>query len=200
MQKLIFLFGRKPGLSHDEFARHYLEVHAPLGRRVTRAMAGYVVNLVEHVDERGARLPELDAITEIWTPSVEDFFDPALAFTSAEDGRELLADHESFIGPMHAYLVAEHTPKMEPAVSATGSRTPGVKHIALVGPADAGASAGDTVVRTLTPDATEVAAFVALRAGAVDELERRSPAPGYLVAEFVMVTPDPQPGGAGRGR
>jgi uncharacterized protein (TIGR02118 family) len=194
VQKLIFVFGRKPGLSHDEFARHYLEVHAPLGRRVTRAMAGYVVNLVEQADERDSNVPELDAITEIWTPSVEEFFDPAHAFTSPEDGRELMADHDSFIGPMHAYLVSEEL--VEPADGTALSR---FKHVALVGPQDGAtpdASARDNVVRVLTPDAPDVTAFAVRRLATPQDGGRLGLVSGYFVSEHVMLTP----GGAGRAR
>jgi uncharacterized protein (TIGR02118 family) len=194
VQKLIFLFGRKPGLSHDEFARHYLEVHAPLGRRVTRAMAGYVVNLVEHADGQESSLPELDAITEIWTPSVEEFFDPAHAFTSPDDGRELMADHDSFIGPMHAYLVSEEL--VEPVDGTGRSR---FKHVALVGPHDAStpdASARDNVVRALTPDAPDVTAFVVRRLPTSQGGGRLDLVSGYSVSEHVMLTP----GGGGRAR
>jgi uncharacterized protein (TIGR02118 family) len=194
VQKIVFLFGRKPGLSHDEFARHYLEVHAPLGRRVTRTMTGYVVNLVEQADETDAKLPELDAITEIWTPSVEEFFDPTHAFTSPEEGRELMADHESFIGPMHAYLVSEEL--VEPADGTGPSR---FKHVALVGPQDGAtpdASARDNVVRALTPDAPDVTAFAVRRLATPQDGGRLGLVSGYVVSEHVMLTP----GGAGRAR
>jgi hypothetical protein len=102
---------------------------------------------------------------------------------------------------MHAYLVTEPVvEEVEPGAPATGARTPGVKHMALVGSEGTGASAGDVVVRALTPDAPEVAAIVVVRAPTLDDLDQRSPAPGYLVAEHVMVTPSPQRDGGGRAR
>jgi hypothetical protein len=51
MDKLLFFFRRKDGLTRAEFHRHYLEQHAPLGLRVTMTMAGYTVNLVDSESE-----------------------------------------------------------------------------------------------------------------------------------------------------
>jgi hypothetical protein len=102
MEKLMFLFHRKDGLSRDEFFAHYLDVHAPLGLRVTRTMDGYTVNLV---DTEGADAP--DAITEVWTASAQDFFDPAQSFATPDDAKELMTDHDSFIGPYDTYVVEE---------------------------------------------------------------------------------------------
>ena len=108
MEKLLFLFHRKDGLSRDEFFEHYLDVHAPLGLRLTRTMEGYTVNLV---DTEGAGAP--DAITEVWTASAQDFFDPAQAFATPDDARELMTDHDSFIGPYDTYIVEERVVRQE---------------------------------------------------------------------------------------
>jgi len=102
MEKLLFLFHRKDGLSRDEFFEHYLDVHAPLGLRVTRTMEGYSVNLV---DTEGADAP--DAITEVWTASAQDFFDPAQSFATPDDAQTLMTDHDSFIGQYDTYIVEE---------------------------------------------------------------------------------------------
>ena len=100
MDKLLFFFQRKDGLTRQEFRDHYLEVHAPLGMRVTVTMAGYTVNLVDSESP-------VDAVTEIWTASMGDFFDPAKSFATEEDAKEMMADHDSFIGPYDAYAVQE---------------------------------------------------------------------------------------------
>jgi hypothetical protein len=221
VEKLLFLFGRKPGLSRDEFARHYLDVHAPLGLRVTRAMTRYVVNLVEP-DQRGLAVtgmqgvepPALDAITEIWTPSVEAFFDPERAFVSAEAGRELMADHTSFIGPMHAYVVTERVVGGEDRARPEGGRSAGVKHASLVlrsdgptgvrdRPDGAGPAARDDavlsyvesrVVRALTDGSPPLERVVEVRLATLDDVRRRVSAgdplltsgPGCLVSEHVQ--------------
>jgi hypothetical protein len=115
MDKLLFLFHRKDGLSRDEFFDHYLEVHAPLGLRLTRTMDGYTVNLV---DTEGADAP--DAITEVWTASAPTFFDPAVSFATPDDAQELMSDHDSFIGPYDTYLVEERV--VRPANAAGGPK------------------------------------------------------------------------------
>ena len=102
MDKLIFFFHRKDGLTRQEFAEHYLDVHAPLGMRVTVTMDGYTVNLVDGDDDSVH-----DAITEVWTASSADFLDPAKSFATPEDAQELMADHDSFIGPFDTYVVEE---------------------------------------------------------------------------------------------
>ncbi|HZR15435.1 MAG TPA: EthD domain-containing protein [Acidimicrobiia bacterium] len=180
MQKLVFLFGRAPGLSHAAFARHYLEVHAPLGLRVTRAMERYVVNLAD-VDGPPQPFP-VDAITEIWTPSADVFFDPSRAFTSPDDGRALMADHQSFIGPMHAYAVEER-------VVEDGTAT-GVKYVCLRPARDATSATRhveDRVVRTFTPDAPPVEGFTFLRFADRDAANAFAATnPGFLVTEHVQ--------------
>ena len=65
-------------------------------------MDGYSVNLV---DTEAAGAP--DAITEIWTASSADFFDPAKSFATPDDAQELMTDHDSFIGPYDTYIVEE---------------------------------------------------------------------------------------------
>jgi EthD domain-containing protein len=100
MDKVIFFFRRKDGLSREEFHDHYLHQHAPLGLRVTRTMDGYTVNLVDSESD-------VDAVTEIWTASMADFFDPSKSFATDDDAKTLMADHNSFIGPYDAYAVEE---------------------------------------------------------------------------------------------
>ncbi len=100
MDKLLFFFRRKDGLTRQEFYDHYLQDHAPLGLRVTVTMAGYTVNLVDSESP-------VDAVTEVWTASMADFFDPSKSFATEEDAKTLMADHDSFIGPYDAYAVEE---------------------------------------------------------------------------------------------
>jgi hypothetical protein len=98
--KVVFFFSRKDGLSREEFHDHYLHHHAPLGLRVTVTMDGYTVNLVDSESD-------VDAVTEIWTASITDFFDPSKSFATEDDAKTLMADHDSFIGPYDAYAVEE---------------------------------------------------------------------------------------------
>ena len=76
MQKSIFLFRRKPDRSPDNFDHHYINNHAVLGKRLTRCLRGYTVNLLG-----GEGYPA--AVTEHWVPSVMDLLTPAIAVCSA---------------------------------------------------------------------------------------------------------------------
>ncbi len=109
MDKLIFLFPRKDGLTREEFFAHYLDVHAPLGLELTRTMVHYTVNLCDRDDGTD---DGVDAITETWTDSVADFMNPDKSFATPEDAQRLFTDHDSFIGaPYDAYSVEEHVRK-----------------------------------------------------------------------------------------
>jgi hypothetical protein len=183
----MFLFHRKDGLTRDEFFEHYLDVHAPLGLRVTRTMTGYSVNLV---DTEGDAAP--DAITEVWTESVQDFFDPAKSFATKEDAQALMTDHDSFIGPYDTYVVEERVGR---GSSITGES---VKRIAcyLEGETvpDPGPGVTDVlehrVVQVLNPDAPPYVTIVSTWAPTVAAL---GPASGvaYDVREHRKLIPTP---------
>jgi len=135
MDKLIFLFPRKDGLTRDEFFAHYLDVHAPLGLELTRTMTHYVVNLRDRDDRADEGV---DAITETWTESAADFMNPEKSFATPEDAQRLFTDHNTFIGdPYDAYAVNERVRK-------------GVERLP---PAD-GATAGGKAVVAVVDDAT----------------------------------------------
>jgi EthD domain len=167
MDKLMFLFHRKDGLTRGEFWDHYLEVHAPLGLRVTQTMAGYSVNLV---DTEGDAAP--DAITEVWTASLEDFFDPAKSFATQEDATALMNDHDSFIGPYDTYLVEERVGR------GRGGVPEGVKRVACYREGETVPEPGPGVtdvlehgvLQVLNPDAPPYVAIVSTWAPTVDAL------------------------------
>jgi hypothetical protein len=120
MDKIAFFFRRKDGLGRDEFHDHYLHHHAPLGLRVTVTMDGYTVNLVDSASD-------FDAVTEIWTASMADFFDPSKSFATEEDAKTLMADHDSFIGPYDAYAVTEEVVHGALPDAPLGEVAPGAK-------------------------------------------------------------------------
>jgi uncharacterized protein (TIGR02118 family) len=134
VEKIVFVFGRKDGLTPEEFRGHYLEVHAPLALRSMRTAHRYVVNLpdVDAGRDNTQAPPPFDAITELTVESAGDFFNPAVAFVSEEAGNAMLADHASFIGDMHAYLVEERVVKEYDRTWGAGERSPGVKYVSLI--------------------------------------------------------------------
>ncbi|HKT72297.1 MAG TPA: hypothetical protein VJQ47_05360 [Steroidobacteraceae bacterium] len=132
MEKTIFLFRRKEGVRRSEFAKHYIERHAPLGARLTRCLMGYTVNLVE--SEGGP-----DAVTEHWVPSAMDLLTPSRAYATAEEFQRVLTDDRSFIGDFELYVVTEEELVIaaEPLATPLGRETPEAKAVWMYG--DAGA-------------------------------------------------------------
>ena len=190
---MLFLFHRKDGLTRQEFFDHYLQDHAPLGLRLTKTMDGYTVNLTD-VGEPDAGAP--DAITEVWTKSASDFMDPHKSFETAEQAKELMADHDSFIGPYDAYLVDERIVLGGAAVAPLATRSPGAKRVSLhpagEPPPAAGPEVTDLVehrvLSVLTPGSPAVDLIVSTWAPTIEAL---GPSAGqaYLVSEYRQKEP-----------
>jgi EthD domain len=201
MEKLLFLFPRKTGLTREEFFDHYLTVHAPLGLELTRTMRRYTVNLHDGDDAA----PEgVDAFTETWTDSVASFMSVEESFATPEDAQRLMNDHDSFIGdPYFAYTVEEHVAKgsgVRPAP--TGGRADATKTIVLatddatreavvraaVAHDDVTDVVENRVAQAVMPGSPEAAAFVLVWSSAdvVDALDAPPGATAYAVSEYVQ--------------
>jgi hypothetical protein len=158
MDKALFFFSRKDGLTRAEFDQHYLEHHAPLGLRVTVTMDGYTVNLVDNESD-------VDAVTEIWTASLADFFDPSKSFATEDDAKTLMADHDSFIGPYDAYAVEEQVVHGALPDAPLRDVAPGAKVFVRYAeaddvppaPTDALHVVDQRVLKTMTPGSPELA-------------------------------------------
>ena len=156
--KVLFFFTRKDGLSRQEFHDHYLHHHAPLGLRVTQTMDGYTVNLVDSDST-------VDAVTEIWTASLADFFDPSKSFASEDDATTMMADHDSFIGPYDAYAVVEEVVQGGLPDAPLGELAPGAKVFVTYAdasevpppPADATHVVDQRVVQNIMPGSPDLA-------------------------------------------
>lgn len=130
MDTLIFLFHRLDGTTNEHFRNHYLTRHAPFSMGLSDKFIHYAVNLV---DQDGAAVlgddvEPVDAVTIMDTESAAQFFDPSWVFASKEDAEAQMADHNSFIGTMYAYLTDGAA---RPAQEGSGERTPGAKLIAF---------------------------------------------------------------------
>jgi len=105
--KTIALIRRKPGISHEEFMRHYEDVHAPLAMACLPGLRGYVRNYV--VTAPGGADPGFDVVSEFW-------FDDAAAlqavhdFLRTDEARALREDEARFIDSVsiRAFEVEEH--------------------------------------------------------------------------------------------
>jgi uncharacterized protein (TIGR02118 family) len=107
MIKAISLLVRKPGMTHEQFVKHWLEIHGPLALKVS-GIRRYVQSHI--VDER--RRPdiapigvEIDGIAELWYDD-RDTMTRALA---SPEMKALHADGALFIGRIQSFIVEEKT-------------------------------------------------------------------------------------------
>ena len=105
MIKSISLLVRKAGMTHEQFVKHWVEIHAPLALKVS-GIRRYVQSHI--VDER--RRPdippigvEIDGIAELWYDDRESM---TRALASPEM-KALHADGALFIGRIQSFLVEE---------------------------------------------------------------------------------------------
>jgi uncharacterized protein (TIGR02118 family) len=107
MIKTIGLLTRKDGWTHEQFMKHWVEIHAPLALAVP-GLRRYVQNHIRGERAR-ADIPEtqldIDGIAELW------FDDQAAADAAAQspEMKALQADGAKFIGRIKSYVVEEKT-------------------------------------------------------------------------------------------
>lgn len=101
--KLIACVGRRAGLSHAEFERHWRERHAPLALR-HHPTTLYVTNVVS--EQLGSGGPDYDGIAELGFGSAEDIRERL--YLTPEGKAEIEADMARFLGTIHAYVVSEY--------------------------------------------------------------------------------------------
>src|SRR5262245_12724176 len=105
MIKTIGLLTRKDGFTHEQFVRHWVDVHGPLAHAVP-GLRRYVQNHIRGERSR-ADIPDhalaLDGIAELW-------FDDQAALEVAAQSPEMKAlqdDGAKFIGRIKSYVVEE---------------------------------------------------------------------------------------------
>lgn len=105
MIKSIGLLTRKSGMTHDEFVRHWVDVHGPLAHGIP----GLYRYVQSHIREERTRpdIPaaevEIDGIAELWYKTEADM-KRALA---SDEMKRLHADGALFIGKIKSYIVEE---------------------------------------------------------------------------------------------
>ena len=105
MIKSISLLTRKPEITHAQFVKHWLEIHAPLAHAVPE-LRRYVQSHI--VDERTRPdIPttdvQVDGIAELW-------YDDRAAMERAvasPEAKRLHADGALFIGRIKTYVIEE---------------------------------------------------------------------------------------------
>lgn len=107
MIKTVSLLTRKPEISHEEFVRHWVEVHAPLAHGIP-GLRRYVLSLI--TEEAGARhdIPmqamEVDGIAELWYDDIDTWRRAA----STPEAKRLHADGALFIGRIRTFVTEEN--------------------------------------------------------------------------------------------
>ena len=89
MIKQLAIVTRRPELSTEEFARYWIDVHAPLA--AAQGMRGYVINVRSAQQPKGA-LDHVDGVAEIWWDDHEHMH----AGLSSEAGRIAAEDVANF--------------------------------------------------------------------------------------------------------
>jgi uncharacterized protein (TIGR02118 family) len=105
MIKTVGLLTRKGGATHEQFMKHWVEVHAPLAHKVP-GLRRYVQNHI--VGERrradiGETVIEIDGIAELWF----DDHDALEAAARTPEMQALHADGAIFIGHIKSFIVEE---------------------------------------------------------------------------------------------
>ena len=105
MIKSIGLLTRKDGLSHEDFVKHWLEVHAPLAHAVPgvrRYVQSHIVGERTRPDIPTTNV-EIDGIAELW---YDDWAAMERASASPE-AKALHADGALFIGRIKSFITEE---------------------------------------------------------------------------------------------
>ena len=113
MVKSLGLLVRKEGMTHEQFMKHWVEIHAPLALKVP-GIRRYVQSHI--VDERHRPdIPDIgvaiDGVAELWYDDAE-----AMARAAATpEMKALHADGALFIGRIQSFVVHEHVVIPSPA-------------------------------------------------------------------------------------
>jgi uncharacterized protein (TIGR02118 family) len=105
MIKSLSLLTRKAGLTHEQFVKHWLEVHGPHARKVP-GLRRYVQS---HILEERTRpdIPstdvEIDGVAELWY----DDRDSMLRAQATPEAKALYADGALFIGRIKSFTMDE---------------------------------------------------------------------------------------------
>ena len=108
--KVVYLVRRTPGITVDEFLRHWHEVHGPLALRHHVGAWKYVQNAVR--ERLAAADPDVVGLAELHFPTVGDLVDRM--YDSDEGRRAIGADVVQFVGGADAYLTSEHVLQAPP--------------------------------------------------------------------------------------
>jgi uncharacterized protein (TIGR02118 family) len=90
------LLARKPGISHEEFVKHWVEIHAPMARACP-GIGRYTLTIIKSSSTRkdvAAFEIQVDGIAELWFKDQAAFE----AYSSSPATKRLRDDGATFIG------------------------------------------------------------------------------------------------------
>lgn len=99
--KVVALLKAKPGISRADFAKRWVEEHAPLALRMER-LRGYRINVA--IDEQETDEVPYDGTAELWWDSLEEL----RADFASEAGRLAGEDADSFTVVRQHVYTEEH--------------------------------------------------------------------------------------------
>jgi uncharacterized protein (TIGR02118 family) len=106
MIKVIGLLTRKPELTHEQFVKHWLDIHGPLAHAVPgvrRYVQSHIIGTRTRPD-----IPEtdvdVDGIAELW---YDDEAAMAHAAAATSEMKRLTDDGALFIGRIKSYVIEE---------------------------------------------------------------------------------------------
>lgn len=106
MIKRVSLLARKPGQTHEEFVKHWLQVHAPIAHGIPGIARYACTEIVTSSTRKDGPLPidlEIDGIAEMWFMDQESL-NKAVA---SEAFKALRADGAAFIGREIDFVTSE---------------------------------------------------------------------------------------------
>jgi uncharacterized protein (TIGR02118 family) len=105
MVKVLSLLTRKPEISHEQFVKHWLEIHGPLALAVPgirRYVQSHIVGTRKRADIAEIDL-DIDGIAELWY----DDRDALARAAATPEMKRLTDDGAQFIGRIKSYIVEE---------------------------------------------------------------------------------------------
>lgn len=107
MIKVIGLLSRKPGISHEEFVKHWVEIHAPMGKTIPglrRYSLNHILDEPTRPDVLSLMLEgSVDGIAELWYDDMGAYRNSK----SCAEGQRWLADGATFIGRAKTFVLED---------------------------------------------------------------------------------------------
>lgn len=105
MIKVLSLLTRKPGLTHEQFVKHWLEIHGPLAHAVPgvrRYVQSHIVGTRSRPDIPDTQV-EIDGFAELWYDDMESLEKAS----KTPEMKRLTDDGALFIGQIKAFIIDE---------------------------------------------------------------------------------------------